>query len=76
MSLEVFRQHQKKLLAVFAILAMFSFVLSDSLPKLLSSSNAGRDRPVVTLYGKTIYQSDLDAMAMQNAAMPASSSPS
>jgi hypothetical protein len=65
MSLEVFRRHQKKLLAVFAILAMFGFVLSDSLPKLLSSSNAGRDRPVVTLKWKTIYQSDLDAMAMQ-----------
>jgi hypothetical protein len=65
MSFEVFRRHQRKLLAVFAILAMFGFVLSDSLPKLLSSSNAGRDRAVVTLYGKTIYQSDLDAMAMQ-----------
>jgi hypothetical protein len=65
MSFEVFRRHQRKLLAVFAILAMFGFVLSDSLPKLLSSSNASRDRAVVTLYGKTIYQSDLDAMAMQ-----------
>ena len=65
MSFEVFRRHQKKLLAVFAILAMFGFVLSDSLPKLLSSSNVGRDRPIVTLYGKTVYQSDLDAMAMQ-----------
>jgi len=65
MSFDVFRRHQKKLLAVFAILAMFGFVLSDSLPKLLSSSNVGRDRAVVTLYGKTIYQSDLDAMAMQ-----------
>ncbi len=65
MSFEVFRRHQKKLLAVFAILAMFGFVLSDSLPKLLSSSNAGRDRPVVTLYDRVVYQSDLDAMAVQ-----------
>ncbi len=65
MSFDVFRQHQKKLLAVFAILAMFSFVLSDSLPKLLSSSNVGRDRPVVSLYGKTVYQSELDAMAIE-----------
>ena len=35
MSFEVFRRHQRKLLAIFAILAMFGFVVSDSLPKLL-----------------------------------------
>ena len=62
MSFEVFRRHQKKLLAVFAILAMFGFVVSDSLPRLLSSNATGRDQPVVTLYGKTIYQSDLNEM--------------
>ena len=33
MPFEVFRRHQKKLLAVFAILAMFGFVVSDSLPQ-------------------------------------------
>ena len=68
MSFEVFRRHQRKMLAVFAILAMFGFVVSDSLPKLLSSNTAPRDRPVVTLDGKmkkTLYQSDLDAMAVQ-----------
>ena len=62
MSFEVFRRHQKKLLAVFAILAMFGFVVSDSLPKLLSSNSAMRDQPVVTLYGKTIYRSTLNEM--------------
>jgi hypothetical protein len=62
MSLEVFRRHQKKLLAVFAILAMFGFVVSDSLPKLLSSNSAMRDQPVVTLHGKTIYRSALNEM--------------
>ena len=54
MPFEVFRRHQRKLLAIFAILAMFGFVVSDSLPKLLSSNaTAARDQPVVTLYGKT-----------------------
>ena len=44
MSFEVFRRHQRKLLAIFAILAMFGFVVSDSLPRLLSPS-ARRPRP-------------------------------
>jgi len=65
MSFEVFRRHQRKLLAIFAILAMFGFVVSDSLPKLLSPSSGGRDQPVVTLYGKTIYQSALNEMAQE-----------
>ena len=39
MPFEVFRRHQRKLLAVFAILAMFGFVVSDSLPKLLKSQH-------------------------------------
>jgi peptidyl-prolyl cis-trans isomerase D len=65
MPFEVFRRHQRKLLATFAILAMFGFVVSDSLPKLLSPSYGGRDRPIVTLHDKTIYQSDLNDMAVQ-----------
>ena len=44
---------RRKLLAVFAILAMFGFVVSDSLPKLLNPNSGGRDQEVVTLYGKT-----------------------
>jgi peptidyl-prolyl cis-trans isomerase D len=65
MPFEVFRRHQRKLLAIFAILAMFGFVVSDSLPKLLNPSVAGRDQPIVTLYGKTIYRSALNAMFEQ-----------
>jgi hypothetical protein len=65
MAFEVFRRHQRKLLAVFAILAMFGFVVSDSLPRLLSSNAPGRDQPVVKLHGRTIYQSDLNEMAME-----------
>jgi len=62
MPFEVFRRHQKKLLAVFAILAMFGFVVSDSLPKLLNPNSSSRDQEVVTLYGKTIYRSALNEM--------------
>ena len=65
MSFEVFRRHQRKLLAIFAILAMFGFVVSDSLPRLLNPSYGGRDQPVVTLYGKTVYQSALNEMLEQ-----------
>ncbi len=62
MPFEVFRRHQRKLLATFAILAMFGFVVSDSLPRLLSSNTAARDHVVVTLYGKRIYRSTLNEM--------------
>jgi len=62
MSFEVFRRHQKKMLATFAILAMFGFVVSDSLPKLLSPSSSGRDQLITTLYGKTVYRSGLNQM--------------
>src|SRR5947209_5613645 len=66
MSFEVFRRHQRKLLAIFAILAMFGFVVSDSLPRLLSSNAGGRDQQqVVKAYGRWIYQSDLNDMAME-----------
>jgi hypothetical protein len=62
MPFEVFRRHQRKLLAVFAILAMFGFVVSDSLPKLLNPNPGGRDQEVVTLYGKPVYRSELNEM--------------
>ncbi len=62
MSFEVFRRHQRKLLAIFAILAMFGFVVSDSLFRYTNSGGGGRDQPVVTLYGRTIYQSELSGM--------------
>jgi peptidyl-prolyl cis-trans isomerase D len=65
MPFEVFRRHQRKLLAIFAILAMFGFIVSDSLPKLLSPSYGGRDQPVVTLYRKTLYSSGLRDMLEQ-----------
>src|SRR5580700_287225 len=65
MPFEVFRRHQRKLLAIFAILAMFGFVVSDSLPKLLNPSDSGRDQPVANLFGKTVYRSALNEMLEQ-----------
>jgi peptidyl-prolyl cis-trans isomerase D len=65
MPFEVFRRHQRKLLAIFAIMAMFGFVVSDSLPKLLNSNTGVRDQKVAELYGKSVYQSQLNEMARQ-----------
>lgn len=67
MPFSVFRQHQRKLLAIFAILAMFSFVLSDSLPSWVSGSSGARgNNPVIAkLKWKTIYASDLEPMRVQ-----------
>ena len=65
MPFEVFRRHQRKLLAFFAIMAMFGFVVSDSLPRLLNSNTGGRDQKVAELYGKSVYQSQLNDLARQ-----------
>ena len=48
------------MLATFAILAMFGFVVSDSLPKLLNNNTGVRDQPIAELYGKTVYRSGLN----------------
>ncbi len=65
MPFEVFRRHQRKLLAIFAIMAMFGFVVSDSLPRLLNSNPGGRDQRVAELYGKSVYRSQLNDMFRQ-----------
>jgi peptidyl-prolyl cis-trans isomerase D len=64
MPFAVFRRHSKKLLAVFAILAMVGFVLSDSLPALLRANyEFHRTDPVIAkLYGKSIHRSDLEEL--------------
>jgi peptidyl-prolyl cis-trans isomerase D len=65
MPFAVFRRHQRKLLAIFAILAMFGFVLADSLPRLLSSGYVGGagDPVVATIYGRKIRRSRLKEIA-------------
>lgn len=67
MPFAVFRRHQRKLLAIFAILAMFGFVLADSLPRLLTPGYGGRqtDPVVVKLYDRDVHRSDIDEMAVQ-----------
>ncbi|QEH36153.1 hypothetical protein OJF2_47130 [Aquisphaera giovannonii] len=65
MPFAVFRRHQKVLLVTFGILAMGAFVLSDSVPRLLSSNAATRDQKIVELHGKSVYQSQLNELARQ-----------
>ena len=63
MPFAVFRQHQRKLLAVFAIMAMIGFVLSDTLPRWMNSGGASaQDLEVAKLYGQKIHLSDLAMM--------------
>ena len=47
MPFAVFRQHQRKLLAVFAIMAMIGFVLSDTLPRWINSGGVNNEDYVV-----------------------------
>lgn len=66
MPFAVFRRHQRKLLAIFAILAMVGFVLADSLPSLLRGGpGIPDDEVVVTLYGKEVRRSELARLAEQ-----------
>jgi hypothetical protein len=63
MPFAIFRQHQRKLLAVFAILAMIGFVLSDTLPRWMNSGGmSDKDLQVAELFGKKIHLSDLAVM--------------
>jgi len=65
MSFEVFRRHQRELIAVFGLLAMISFVLSDSLPRLLAPDMSAQDPEVATLFGRSVHRSDLNELARQ-----------
>jgi peptidyl-prolyl cis-trans isomerase D len=65
MPFEVFRRHQRKLLAICGIFAMFGFVVSDSLPRLLNAGAGLRDQKVVELHSGPVYQSQLNDLARQ-----------
>jgi hypothetical protein len=68
MPFAVFRKHQRKLLAVFAILAMLAFVLGDSLSGWVGGKGkgpGGGDAVVAELKWKTIRYSDLNPMRLQ-----------
>ncbi len=60
MPFAVFRQHQRKLLAVFAIMAMVAFVLSDTLSRWQNSGGvSNNDLVVADLFNKPVRMSDL-----------------
>lgn len=67
MPFAVFRRHQRKLLAIFAILAMFGFVLADTLPRLFNGGPGGPGgNPVIAeLYEKPVYGEELGQMMAQ-----------
>ena len=45
MPFETFRRNQRPLLAVFALMAMFAFVVSDSLINFISGNGSGLCKP-------------------------------
>ncbi len=66
MPFAVFRRHQRKLLAVIAILAIFLFVVGDTLPKLINGSPVpGGNALVVALNGRSIRRGDILAMQIE-----------
>lgn len=67
MPFEVFRRHQRKLLAVLAIMAMVAFTLDLSLFRNRGPDGSQRDDVVFTLYGKPVRRSDLARMKLERA---------
>ena len=66
MPFAVFRQHQRKLIAVFAIMAMIGFVLSDTLPRWINSGGVNNDDFVVAdLYDRSVRRSDIATMGQE-----------
>jgi peptidyl-prolyl cis-trans isomerase D len=64
MPFQVFRRHQKKMMAGLAIFAMIAFTLDFSLFRNQFGA-AAQDRVVVELYGKRVRQSDILGMLNQ-----------
>lgn len=67
MPFEVFRRHQRKMLAVLAIFAMVAFTLDLSLFRNLGAGGAGDDPVVFTLYDRPYRRSDLAGMRFERA---------
>ncbi len=67
MPFEVFRRHQRKLLAVLAIFAMVAFTLDLSLFRNRGPGGAGEDPVVFTIYGNPIRRSEMAGMKFERA---------
>ncbi|WP_169979597.1 hypothetical protein [Tautonia rosea] len=67
MPFQVFRRHRRKMLAALAILAMFAFVLADSLPRLFNDYARPTmvDRVVVEMGGREVRTSDLEQLRIE-----------
>ncbi len=67
MPFQVFRRHRRKMLAALAILAMFAFVLADSLPRLFNdyARPTTVDRVVVEMGGREVRTSDLEQLRIE-----------
>ena len=62
MPFEVFRRHQKKLIAIFGILAMVAFLVPAGVSNMFASRGTAVDSEVVRLYGRPVYRSEVEAM--------------
>ncbi len=67
MPFAVFRRHQKKLIAVFGILAMIAFLVPAGVTNLLGARSEGTDPEIVKLYGRTVYRSEVDLLRQERA---------
>ena len=67
MPFAIFRRHQKKLIVIFAILAMVGFVLSDTLYRLGGGGGRNGNPVIVDLYGKPVHRDQLNGMANKRA---------
>ena len=62
MPFHVFRRHQKKLIAIFGILAMVAFLVPAGVSNMFASRGTAVDAEVVRLYGRPVYRSEVEAM--------------
>src|SRR3954454_19447424 len=68
MPFAVFRRHQRKMLAVLAIMAMIAFTMDVALTRSFRGGfQGGSDPVVVELYGRSIRRSEIEQMREQRA---------
>ena len=65
MPFAVFRRHQKKLIAIFGILAMVAFLVPAGVSNMFSPRGPDANAEVVRLYGRPVSRSDIEAMRIE-----------